>query len=314
MDIEKHFDRIYQDYDRYLIVPVALILLSFLAIGYSYYDNGEIFDKGIDFGGGSTMTYNLSGDVTTSQVQQAFADQGWPGANAMIQRSGSGNTYINVEVPLPLVNGSSEAADVLSRGLERNVTERDVVQYAEVTAAASAEFFMQAQIAFVLAFTVMSVVIFIAFRDIIPAAAVILAAGSDILFAAAGMALFSIPLTRGSIAALLMLIGYSVDTDIVLSARVLQRDRNSLKERIWNSVKTGVTMSSGGIAGFIILYAVSMAVVGPSELSEIASVMVIGLFADMPFTWLGNAIILKKYRSGEFESLEKKMGEILPWS
>jgi preprotein translocase subunit SecF len=104
-----------------------------------------------------------------------------------------------------------------------------------------------------------------------------------------------------------MLIGYSVDTDIVLSTRVLKRERGSLKSRIWSSIKTGTTMSSGGIAGFLLLYLVSLALVGPSELSNIAAVMVIGLTADMPITWLGNAIVLKKYVNGDFD-------EVAPWT
>jgi preprotein translocase subunit SecF len=121
------------------------------------------------------------------------------------------------------------------------------------------------------------------------------------------MSLLGIPLTLGSLAGLLMLIGYSVDTDIVLSTRVLKRNRGSLRSRIWSSVKTGVTMSSGGIAGFTLLYLVSTAIVGQSELSNIAAVMVIGLLADMPFTWFGNAIVLKKYVNDE-------LGDLVPWN
>jgi preprotein translocase subunit SecF len=54
-------------------------------------------------------------------------------------------------------------------------------------------------------------------------------------------------------------------------------------------------MSSGGIAGFTLLYIVSYLIVGPSELANISAVMVIGLLADMPLTWLGNTAILKSY-------------------
>jgi preprotein translocase subunit SecF len=68
---------------------------------------------------------------------------------------------------------------------------------------------------------------------------------------------------------------------------------------MWESLKTGVTMSSGGIAGFTLLYIISVLIVGPSELSNIAAVMVIGLLADMPLTWLGNTAILKSYIEGE---------------
>ena len=78
---------------------------------------------------------------------------------------------------------------------------------------------------------------------------------------------------------------------------------------MWESVKTGVTMSSGGIAAFTLLFIVSYMIVGPSELSNISAVMLFGLIADMPLTWLGNAVILKKYINGDFSSIE----EVIKW-
>jgi len=106
-----------------------------------------------------------------------------------------------------------------------------------------------------------------------------------------------------------MLIGYSVDTDIVMSMRVLKQRRGSVEEKIWSAVKTGVTMSSGGIAGFSLLYLVSMAIVGPTELSRISAVMVMGLMADIPLTYFGNGVIISKYVNGEFDNLAGK----IPW-
>jgi preprotein translocase subunit SecF len=44
-----------------------------------------------------------------------------------------------------------------------------------------------------------------------------------------------------------------------------------------------------------LLYIVSYLIVGPSELANISTDMVIGLLADMPLTWLGNTAILKSY-------------------
>jgi len=178
-----------------------------------------------------------------------------------------------------------------------------------ISASVSGTFFQQAIFAFVLAFTTMSIVIFYAFKNFTPSVAVVFAAAGDIIIAAAVMTVLGVPLTLGSLAALLMLIGYSVDTDIVLSTRVLRMNRGSVQSRMWSSAKTGITMSSGGIAGFTLLYIVSTSIVGPSELSNIAAVMVIGLVADIPLTWLGNTAILKKYVEGDFEGL----GEVISW-
>lgn len=306
-DFGSLFDRIYDDYDRFMIVPVVLILLALGVLAFSYQADGEVLEKGTDFAGGTEVQFNIAGEYNVGDIENAYADAGKSGVTAIRQGEAAGNdTYLLVQIPPPILDSEDEASQVLT-GAGYDV---EVLGFNQISAAVSGEFFTQAIIAFSLAFTIMSLVIFIAFRDLTPSLAVIFAAAGDIVIAMAGMALLGVPLTLGSLAALLMLIGYSVDTDIVLSSRVLKRDRGSLKERILSSIKTGTTMSAGGIAGFTLLYLVSLAIVGTSELSNIAVVMVVGLVADLPLTWLGNAIILKRYSEGDFSGLEVD----LPWN
>ena len=291
--LEEKYSTIYNEHQKYFLVPLLLLVLAVGALGASFAQNGEFIKKGTDFSGGTEAQFQINGSFSTSEIEQAFSAAGKPGVNAVTQQTSEGENLI-VEIPPPDLN-QSEAEQILADA----GYQAEVLQFNSISASVSSQFFLQAQIAFVLAFTVMSLVIFIAFKDITPSMAVIFAAAGDILIAAAGMSILGIPLTLGSLAALLMLIGYSVDTDIVLSSRSLRRDRGSLRSRMWESLKTGVTMSSGGIAGFTLLYIVSYIIVGPSELSNIAAVMVIGLLADMPLTWLGNTAILKSYIEGE---------------
>lgn len=333
MNPEKYFDKVYEDYDRYLAIPVILLVLAVGFIGFQYattadypyihlnetangtelvFESGNVLDKGVVFQGGTQIRYSINESFDTNQIEQIFASQGRPGTQALRETSGN-QTSLLVTIPPPEVGTEEEAEAILNDNSIKNFRV-DAVSFNAVTPSVSEFFLQQAIIAFGLAFTIMSLVIFTAFRDLIPALAVIFAATADIVFAIAAMSLLGIPLTLGSLAALLMLIGYSVDTDIVLSSRVLKQETESLKNRIWSATKTGVTMSSGGIAGFTILYLVSVAIVGQSELSTIASVMVIGLLADMPFTWFGNAVILKKYVEGDLNEFYTEFKGGLPWT
>ncbi|PSH00893.1 MAG: hypothetical protein BRC30_01135, partial [Nanohaloarchaea archaeon SW_7_46_7] len=292
IDTEQFFSRIYEDYDRYFIIPVAMLLVALAVLTGSFLLNDQVFEKGTDFEGGNQVIYNVENGTSEKEVSQAFIDYeqaDWQPQDVSVRTQVGSPNIISVRTPPPIIESNSQAEQILTGA----GTDAEVDQLISLSGILGQEFLFQAQIAFVLAFTIMSLVIFTAFRDFIPAVAVVFAATGDIMMAATGMVVFGIPLTLGSVAALLMLIGYSVDTDIVLSTRVLKQQRGSLKERIWSSVKTGVTMSSGGIAGFTLLYIVSNLIVGPSELSNIAAVMVIGLLADMPLTWFGNAAILK---------------------
>jgi preprotein translocase subunit SecF len=303
VNFEEYFDRIYENYDKYLVVPAALIILSLGVLGFSYVTTGEVVQRGLDFTGGTEVQYSINQSFSTGEVQRVFGSEGRPDVQVVEQNQG-GQTYLVVSVPPPTIE--QEEAE---RILNENGYNVSVESLRSISASVSGEFFKQAQLAFIMAFMIMSLVIFYAFRDLTPSLAVIFAAAGDIIFAMAGMAIFGIPLTLGSLAALLMLIGYSVDTDIVLSTRVLKQKQDSLKQRIWSSVKTGLTMSSGGIAGFTLLFFVSRAIVGPSELSNIAAVMVLGLVADIPLTWFGNAIILKKYVEEDWD-----FAKVIPWS
>ena len=81
----------------------------------------------------------------------------------------------------------------------------------------------QAVLALIFSFIGMAIVIFVSFRTFVPAVAVVLSAFADMVMTAATMNIIGIPLSLGTLAALLMLIGYSVDSDILLTNRVLKR-------------------------------------------------------------------------------------------
>jgi len=110
---------------------------------------------------------------------------------------------------------------------------------------------------------------------------------------AAAMNLVGITLTLGTTAALLMLIGYSVDSDILLTNRVLKR-QGKLQEKLAGAFHTGIVMTSTTFAAITALFIVSW--IGSIQiLMEISAVLLIGLLFDVINTWLTNAAILKWY-------------------
>lgn len=149
--------------------------------------------------------------------------------------------------------------------------------------------------ALLMAFVLMAVVIFLAFRDIIPSIAVLQAAICDALITLGAMSILGIPLEPASLAALLMLIGYSVDSDILLTARVLKQRNGDVNERIDNAMKTGLTMTGTTIAVMVVIIIVSSTLTQIATLQSIGSVLLLGLLADLMTTWFTNAGIIKWY-------------------
>ena len=154
----------------------------------------------------------------------------------------------------------------------------------------------QIYVAMIFAFLFMAITVFVVFREPVPSVAIILAALCDILIALGGMSIFKIPLSIASVGALLMLIGYSVDTDILLTTRLLKRREGTVEERAKNAMYTGLTMSFAAIAAMGILYVVTKIIMPEATtLSNISAVLVIGLIGDILSTWLMNLGILKTY-------------------
>ena len=97
--------------------------------------------------------------------------------------------------------------------------------------------------------------------------------------------------STAGIAAFLMLIGYSIDTDMLLTTRVLKRREGLLIDRMIDSMKTGLVMTGTSILAVLVGYFVAVSPV----LKQVFLIISIGLFADMFTTWLGNTSMLKWY-------------------
>ena len=105
--------------------------------------------------------------------------------------------------------------------------------------------------------------------------------------------LLGMQISSAGIIAFLMLIGYSVDTDILLTSRLLKNREGSVNHRLWGAFKTGITMTLTAIAavGVSLLLTYSLSDV----LRQIFSIVLIGLFFDIFNTWFTNASMLKWY-------------------
>ena len=97
-----------------------------------------------------------------------------------------------------------------------------------------------------------------------------------------------------------MLIGYSVDTNILLTTRLLKRDEGSLNKRILEAFKTGITMTLTSLSAivFALIIVKSFSVV----LAQIFTVLAIGLGFDILNTWITNVSILKFYVEKKHEN------------
>ena len=138
----------------------------------------------------------------------------------------------------------------------------------------------------------MALVVFIIFRTLAPSAAVVISAFADIIMTLAFVNFLGIKVSSAGIMAFLMLIGYSVDTDIMLTTRLLKR-QEMINHKLANAFKTGLTMTLTSIIAITIALVITKSF--SEVLGQIFTVLLIGLSFDIFNTWITNASILKWY-------------------
>lgn len=274
-------EKFMESYKLLIIIPVIITIISLGLVAF----NG--LDEGIDLKGGSLAVLDMNQPTASSsleaQLKNSLNEQGL-GIEEVDVLSNKG-TDISVQI------GSEVNSTAFSEALNGTGT---VTSYNAIGPILSEEAMTQVYWAMAFAFLFMSITVFIIFREPVPSIAVILAAASDIIISIGGMSLFNIPLSIASVGALLMLIGYSVDTDILLTTRLLKRKEGTVVERARGAIKTGMTMSISAIASMVVLYLVTIFLIPEAvTLSNIAAVLIIGLVADILTTWLMNLGILR---------------------
>lgn len=273
-------EKILESYKPLILIPVIITILALALIA----TNG--LNEGIDLKGGSIVSLQLEKSISQGDLQTTI--QNGIGIND-VTVSESGN-QATVEV------GGS--ADVVKFADSINGI-ATINSFRSVGALLSKQALTQVYWAIAFAFIFMSITVFIIFRDFVPSIAVILSAFVDIIVAVGGMSLFGIPLSVASVGAILMLIGYSVDTDILLTTRLLKRKEGTINERAIDAMKTGFTMTGAAIGSMVTLYLVVVFLIPSAQtLSQIASVLIIGLVADLMATWLMNLGLLRWHLEG----------------
>ena len=286
-----------------IIIPLVLLLLSLIILGWSFISTGSPVELGVEFTGGTSVT--VESPLSLEEVQQQFTSQ-FSNTPPISARDAGGGRVMLQFAPM------DEAAQMeLNKYLTSNYGSE--ISLRQMSAEYGQDLQLSAVKAVIYAFLGMAVLVFIIFRSVVPSGAVVLSAFSDIVIAATLMNLFGIALSLGTVAALLMLIGYSIDSDILLTTRLLKR-RGKLEDKIKGAMKTGLTMTTTTLAAIFILFLVSTFAQYVSSfsridiISDISAVLLLGLATDLMNTWMLNTGILKWYLGREVPIGKRKGG------
>lgn len=330
-------------YKKLLIIPFIILLAAIATITAHYATTGDFINRGVSLKGGLLITVpteTVGADELGKALNTVFTDHDIE--TRSLEDQGR-QIAITISADLA-TEDEQQVERFIKAIEQATETDRNDYSIETIGSSLGASFFAQTSKALFIAFIFMGLVVYLYFgthfkvkvaaavatvvaaammysssstlnvialligagliytyiRYSIPSVAVILAAFSDIVVTLAVVDLLGIKISTAGIAAFLMLIGYSVDTDILLSTRMIKRKEGSLYDRLISAIKTGLTMNFTTMAAVLIALFFSESQV----ISEIMTVLFIGLLADMVNTWLQNAGILRWY----LEKKEKEEG------
>ncbi len=270
---------IYEKFERYwkiwLWIPVIMLIISVGVIVNNIATTGSFMKKDIELTGGKSVTFQInSADLDSIKSSLPYA--------SVHVTSGA---VKNLIIDFPFEKDTQDVLDTVNEFA--SVNGQPTLQ--EIGPSIGNIFFQQTQLALIVAFILMAITVFILFRSVVPSLIVILAATANITITIAVLHMTGVSLSLPVIAALLMVIGYSVDTNMVLTSELLKSNNRNVSNGIKKAMKTGLTMTATIFVALIAMYFLAGSVV----IEQIAFVLIIATLFDAPTTWMTNAGVLR---------------------
>ena len=285
-----------KNYKYLFLLPLVLIVLALLVLCNNYVTTGDIIDKDVSLKGGTTAT--IYTDQSFPTLEEDLLTY-FPEGDFVVRELTEFGTETLLGVVIEVSNVDSEELEEALEEITGLDLDSDIFSIEFVGSSLGESFYKQMMFAVFLAFLFMAIVVFVTFRVAIPSIAVVFAAFADMVATIAVLSLFDVQLSTAGIAAILLLIGYSIDTDIVLTTKLLKRKDGLMFDRLWDAMKTGLTMTVTTLAALSVGYFVASSLV----LKQMFGIIVIGLLFDVIMTYAFNAGLLiwylKKKRRGE---------------
>ncbi|NPA86926.1 MAG: hypothetical protein GXO00_02870 [Candidatus Diapherotrites archaeon] len=306
-------------YKKMVLVPLILfaVLLFFL----------PKLRLGIDFTGGLSISFSSQMNVPPEEIANALKERFGVAEVSVLPVTGGyivemsyppelervyylleewkrGNeaalAELNQIVPIDDVNNVDAAVtayadrvkEEIIREIKRIVPDASNVVINDIVPTLGPEFWSLVVNISIWAVALLLLVILFYFRHPIPIVIMVVSAIFDGIAMLSLMGLSNIPLTLSTIAILLMMVGYSIDTDVIASTYLFKRIKESNPyKQAERAFLTGVTMSLTTLIAMIVIYAVGFLTRNITVI-RIANVMIYGVMADLIITWMFNAPLL----------------------
>lgn len=261
----------------------ACISLAVIAIALVFTVTGHGLNLGVDFTGGTLMTYDMGGAFDVADVQNALAENGV--TDAQISKLGSDESRAQIRISDK--TNTDDLRDALESKLKEKYSDIAYVDISRVGAIAGGELVRNAVQSMLWAAVLMLIYIAIRFDPMMGIAAVIgLAHDIAIMLSFTVILRGLIRVETTYIAALLTIVGYSINNTIIIFDRIRENTHKaslrqlsrgeivdlSVSESLGRTINTSVTT---------LITIVALYILGVDSIKQFALPLIIGILSGI---------------------------------
>lgn len=269
--------KVIANYKKYFTVSLVIILIGMMLAGF------RGFNYGIDFTGGTLIEINTKQYINTEQVKE-ITDKFDPGIQINYIGEAKDGIQLKTTMDLNNKNRSELFGEFASK---YNLTQKDLVKSEQFGPSIGKEIKTKAVVSVVIA--TLAMLVYISFRFKLDfGIAAIVALIHDVLFVLALYSIFQIPLNSPFVAAMLTVVGYSINDTIVVFDRIRENmigaKRDSFGEvadlSINQTISRSVNTSLTTLLAIIALYVMGVESIKEFTLPLIAGISV-GVYSSV---------------------------------
>ena len=268
---------------KFFVISGALIVACVvcLFINKAGRCNGNILNYGLDFSGGTTfdITFNKDQKIDSDMkkdIESVFSKES--GSNDVVISEIAGSNGLSVKT----VELSEKKRDALTKSLVKTYSvEEKNIQYQNISASVSDEMKTDAIVAVVIAAICMLIYIWFRFKDIVFAGSAVLALLHDAVVVLLVYAVSKISVGNTFIACMLTIVGYSINSTIVIFDRIRENlgsktSEEALTEVVNQSITQTLTRSiNTSLTTFFMV--IMLAILGVDSVKDFAIPLLVGI-------------------------------------
>ncbi|MDR1800854.1 MAG: protein translocase subunit SecD [Lachnospiraceae bacterium] len=264
----------------FFLISVCLLLAGFIIMGVNSASGKGAFSYSLEFVGGTSTTATFDKDYTIDEIDSEISpvvEEATGDHNVQFQKVAGTNQIIIKTVTLEL-----DKREALNAALVDNFgVDESTISAENISSTVSTEMRRDAAVALLVAAVCMLLYIWLRFKDIRFAGSAVLALMHDVLIVVVFYAVSRINLGNTFIAAILTIVGYSINATIVIFDRIREElhvatKKADLKALVNKSINQTLTRSIYTTLTTFITIAV-LYIMGVSSVKEFALPLMVGL-------------------------------------